>query len=173
MAWRRPGDKPLSEPMMARLPTHICVTRPQCLKVQGLWDGECDLDPEPFTVSLHSPNCQWPLWKGGNSHWSCDPTIVLTRGNPNLYLDQPITKGWCQPIGNHVRYHFDSPNATRLRLCCSLTRINFLWHTNFRIISWISLVSFPWNLWNVFTCTKEILWAVGYSVHVWGFANFK
>ena len=29
MAWRRPGDKPLSEPMMDRLPTHICVTRPQ------------------------------------------------------------------------------------------------------------------------------------------------
>ena len=29
MAWRRPGDKPLSEPMMVRLPTHICVTRTQ------------------------------------------------------------------------------------------------------------------------------------------------
>ena len=29
MAWRWPGDKPLSEPMMVRLPTHICVTRPQ------------------------------------------------------------------------------------------------------------------------------------------------
>ena len=29
MAWRRPGDKPLSEPMMGCLPTHICVTRPQ------------------------------------------------------------------------------------------------------------------------------------------------
>ena len=29
MAWRRPGDKPLSEPMMVRLPTHIYVTRPQ------------------------------------------------------------------------------------------------------------------------------------------------
>ena len=29
MAWRRPGDTPLSEPMMVRLPTHICVTRPQ------------------------------------------------------------------------------------------------------------------------------------------------
>ena len=29
MAWRRPGDKPLSEPMMVRLPTHTCVTRPQ------------------------------------------------------------------------------------------------------------------------------------------------
>ena len=29
MAWRRPGDKPLSEPMMVSLPTYICVTRPQ------------------------------------------------------------------------------------------------------------------------------------------------
>ena len=29
MAWRRPGDKPLSEPIMVRLPTHICITRPQ------------------------------------------------------------------------------------------------------------------------------------------------
>ena len=32
MAWRRPGDKPLSGPMMVRLPTHICVTRPQWVK---------------------------------------------------------------------------------------------------------------------------------------------
>ena len=29
MAWCRPGDKPLSEPMTVRLATHICVTRPQ------------------------------------------------------------------------------------------------------------------------------------------------
>ena len=29
MACRRPGDKPLSEPMMVSLPMHICVTRPQ------------------------------------------------------------------------------------------------------------------------------------------------
>ena len=29
MAWRRPGDKTLSEPMMVCLLTHICVTRPQ------------------------------------------------------------------------------------------------------------------------------------------------
>ena len=32
MAWRRSGDKPLSEPMMASLLTHICVTRPQSVK---------------------------------------------------------------------------------------------------------------------------------------------
>ena len=28
MAWRRPGDKPLSEPVMLSLLKHICVTRP-------------------------------------------------------------------------------------------------------------------------------------------------
>ena len=32
MAWRQPGDKPLSEPMIVRLSTHICVTRPQWVK---------------------------------------------------------------------------------------------------------------------------------------------
>ena len=32
MAWRRLGDKPLSEPMLVGLLTHICVTRPQWVK---------------------------------------------------------------------------------------------------------------------------------------------
>ena len=37
MAWRRPGDKPLSEPMMVCLPTHICVTRPQWVNRELSW----------------------------------------------------------------------------------------------------------------------------------------
>ena len=38
MVWRRPGDKPLSEPMMVSLQTHICVTRPQWVKSkQNKW----------------------------------------------------------------------------------------------------------------------------------------
>ena len=32
MAWRCSGVKPLSEPMMVSLPTHICVTPPQWVK---------------------------------------------------------------------------------------------------------------------------------------------
>ena len=31
-AWRRPGDKPLSEPVMVRLPTNICISQPQWVK---------------------------------------------------------------------------------------------------------------------------------------------
>ena len=38
MAWRRPGDKPLSEPIMVSLLTHICVTRPQWV---NMTDGIC------------------------------------------------------------------------------------------------------------------------------------
>ena len=37
MAWHRPGNKPLPEPMMVRLPTHICVTRPQWVKFKCYW----------------------------------------------------------------------------------------------------------------------------------------
>ena len=36
MAWRRRGAKPLSEPMMVNLPTHICVTRPQWVKKETI-----------------------------------------------------------------------------------------------------------------------------------------
>ena len=37
MAWRRPGDKPLSEPMMVSLTMHICVTRPQWVKLLDIF----------------------------------------------------------------------------------------------------------------------------------------
>ena len=37
MAWCRSGDKPLSEPMMVSLPTHICVTRSQWANIHKIW----------------------------------------------------------------------------------------------------------------------------------------
>ena len=38
-AWLRPGDKPLTEPMMVCLLTHICVIRPQWVKRYIAWLG--------------------------------------------------------------------------------------------------------------------------------------
>ena len=35
MAWRRPGNKPLSEPMMIISLMHICVTRPRWVKTRS------------------------------------------------------------------------------------------------------------------------------------------
>ena len=39
MAWRRPDNKPLSEPMMFNLLTHICITLPQLVNslAAGRW----------------------------------------------------------------------------------------------------------------------------------------
>ena len=37
MAWCRPGIKPLSEPIMVNLLTHICITRPQWVKWEFWW----------------------------------------------------------------------------------------------------------------------------------------
>ena len=57
MAWCRPYDKPLSEPMMVILLTHICVTRPQ-------WVIGIDTNIEVIVVSLttweahHSPRAK-------------------------------------------------------------------------------------------------------------------
>ena len=71
MAWRRPGDKPLSEPMTVTLPTHICFTRPQWVKYSvphmsciitypwGRWGIDNGGWPLP-----DDPTCPW-LW-----HWA-------------------------------------------------------------------------------------------------------
>ena len=41
MTWGRPGDKPLSEPMMISFLTHICVTRPQWVNwLNAFWPSE-------------------------------------------------------------------------------------------------------------------------------------
>ena len=41
MAWRRPGDKPLSEPLMIILLTYIWVTRPEWVELQRLPSNQC------------------------------------------------------------------------------------------------------------------------------------
>ena len=46
MAWRRPGDKPLSEPTIVSLPTHIWVTRPQLVNTTSeLYSTFCTIAP--------------------------------------------------------------------------------------------------------------------------------
>ena len=42
ITWRRSDDKPLSEPMMVSLLTHICVTRPQWVNVDVITNPHND-----------------------------------------------------------------------------------------------------------------------------------
>ena len=56
MAWRRLGNKPLSEPMMFSLLTHICVTRPQWVKQQEyiwLWFIHKNIKISPMWKTTH------------------------------------------------------------------------------------------------------------------------
>ena len=48
-----------------------------------------------------------------SSHFSPQSTATF-RGNLNLYIDQPITKGRCQPFEDHVSDTSDSPDVTVL-----------------------------------------------------------
>ena len=44
MAWRPPGDKPLSEAMLVNLMAHICVARPQWVKGLGVVTQQHNLE---------------------------------------------------------------------------------------------------------------------------------
>ena len=57
MAWRRSGVKPLSEPMMVSLSTHICVTRPQWVSricINWCLERESSLDSKHLAFT-----CTW------------------------------------------------------------------------------------------------------------------
>ena len=66
MAWRRPGDKPLSEPMLVSLTTHICVTRPQWVNAPS-WIGVL-----VHTKNWSDINSQYRPFVGANHPWPVD-----------------------------------------------------------------------------------------------------
>ena len=68
MACRRSGDKPLSEPMMVSLLTHICIIRPQwvkwCFKLLEIW-----WFIQPLKQAKNEENVKYPHLWGVTSHW--------------------------------------------------------------------------------------------------------
>ena len=89
MAWRRPGDKSLSEPMMVNLLTHICVTRPQWVNNYRTrkWVWKC-LQNDGHSVSPYNVfsirNSNASQWRHklsfrpgfGLIKWLCHPVIT-------------------------------------------------------------------------------------------------
>ena len=86
MAWHWPGDKPLSEPMVVSLLTHICVTRPQWVKETVYVFLKCLLICHEFHISLCNllENIPWnsPL------PWSA---IFVCIPSWKLHLDHSLT----------------------------------------------------------------------------------
>ena len=85
MAWRRPGNKPLFEPMGVSLPTHICVARPQWVKVffsykyrQKTWSSLC----LQISLNLTVQTYQYAWW---HLSWSCyDNTDIRIELTPHI-----------------------------------------------------------------------------------------
>ena len=78
MAWRRPGDKPLSEPMMVILLTHICVTRPQWV------NGESPVPRLAMALTLMLIYCQF------DHHEYASVKFERLKDNINLSFQQNI-----------------------------------------------------------------------------------
>ena len=118
MAWRRPGDKPLSKLMMVSLLTHICVTRPQWVNTMHctnhVWPIQISHNDTRIFLSLHrefitparrqgsrqtisveglkpSP-CEFP--RALCKFWSFPPLKYLTN--------HPFFVG---PLGPRVKFH--------------------------------------------------------------------
>ena len=83
MAWRRPGDKTLSEPMMFSLLTHICVTRPQWVKFN-----------QTISYSFSS------MWHSTEFKFSCSRTPFNF-----LYLQNPAFLGWNSILYSLLQWH--------------------------------------------------------------------
>ena len=67
MAWCRSGDKPLSEPMMISLPTHMCVTRPQWVNRPQWVEYLPYILPHIPELNIHHVHlyflqCLWSVW---------------------------------------------------------------------------------------------------------------
>ena len=100
MAWRRPGDKPLSEPMMIILLMLICITRPQWVNhLVTIWYLFSSSVRSPVVrVLLDVGSIVW-IWMGQD-----DPMISV-----NITYDQPINS---LATYEHVRGSF-----IRLKWC--------------------------------------------------------
>ena len=87
MAWRCPGDKPLSEPMVVSLPTHIWVTRPQWLNVES-----------PSTSSAPQYYAEFKCTNYESRRWRNYATKVLLPFSAVLFPPSTATKVGIQDV---------------------------------------------------------------------------
>ena len=116
MAWRRPGDKPLSEPMMVSILTHICVIRPQ-------WVNGCDA-----TCILQYVHVIMSSQSSQNVCCLCPGTSLASE---HLQLHVPRCRG---AIGAYQELYNEWKGRLGLNYSCIvesgavITRWNILWY---------------------------------------------
>ena len=88
MAWRRPGDKPLSGPVMVSLLTHMCITRPQWVKclVATIPVRKGQREVIFIQTDRYSWDCHWDAGPYVNTSW-CFVWVPLHDFKWESYID--------------------------------------------------------------------------------------
>ena len=79
MAWCRPGDKPLSKPVLVCLLTHICVTRPQWVNFRIVWYVFGTIMTSWKGQNLEFPAIFWGTHDGVALNLACWCALVTLR----------------------------------------------------------------------------------------------
>ena len=99
MAWRRPGDKPLSEPIMFNLLTHICVTRPQWVNNKDSIKAKVRIFPlcgEPPVIGISNAENVYMSWR--HRDIGITASVPITFHRTWQYSTPPAGK-YSQPDG--------------------------------------------------------------------------
>ena len=100
MAWRRLGDKPLSEPVLVCLLTHICVTRPQWVNNLPQWSS-FSMDTQHITRTSFFKRCYYgvsffnTLRSRQNGRHFADDTFKRIFMNENFRIPINISLKFC------------------------------------------------------------------------------
>ena len=97
MAWRRPGDKPLSESMMVNLLTYICITRPQWINNTSWWITRlfvnmCECDAKKWHLHIYHSFIFKYIITGHNNSFTKPISLILNLNmlndpcNPDILL---------------------------------------------------------------------------------------
>ena len=138
MAWHRPGTKPLSEAMLVRLPTHICVTRPQWVTLPMLRSEYSGITRSKlwqlmiwFLVSLgyQQPSCRInaPLWLYHPKNKVVGGYIGFTLSLPPSRIPCPLCSSYSSCWIHFIFIHL----IKQLRRCvackvsCKISKFDF------------------------------------------------
>ena len=116
MAWRRRGDKPLSEPILVILPTPICVTRPHRVKSKNGWSH---LDT---ALAIRVNSCERNL----TSLFSGSlPDLIISTLTPNLPWDiARYQRPFCMMSSDQQQC---GTTSTLTKTCLIFSRHCFCW----------------------------------------------
>ena len=128
MAWRRPGDKPLSEPMIVSLLTNICFTRPQWVKKKWIKNKHQKVRA-PIKLTNHWRKRRWiSLWQEEPRHHqpSYWPRVTLVSA-PEVLKHITYLEEWHKLVESWHRYeNTDMTLKDWILLASNQTWHNFL-----------------------------------------------